>query len=403
MNKHLLEAKLAEISKIIETEYINEEHIGLMSGLSGMALFQFYYSKYLDIEDNANFGANILSHCIEKINHGYNSPLYSNGIAGFGWTLDFLELNHFIEIGSDDLLKDIDDYLYTALDANFKQDNYDFLHGAIGQVYYFLYRYQNTSSAALKEKYKSILLEFISFLENQSKKEEEGLKWLSILTFQPIQKGYNLCLSHGISSIVFILAKLYEENIIKNRVAFLLRGAISYIKRFKNTEKETYCLFPNWVTQDNIPEGQSRLAWCYGDLGIGVALFKASKALKDNNLKTEALTILKHTTSRKTTKDTKVEDAGLCHGAFGNALIYTRLYRETSDTIFKDALEFWITEGIKMASFDDGFAGYKMWNPDNETWSKDLSLLTGITGIGLAMISYLSDFDAHWDECLIIN
>ncbi|WP_298900864.1 lanthionine synthetase C family protein [uncultured Psychroserpens sp.] len=403
MNTHLLEAKLAEISKIIKKEYINEQHIGLASGLSGMVLFQFYYSKYLDVENHADLGTQILGHCVEKINQGYNSPLYSNGIAGFGWTLDFLELNEFIEVSSDDLLKDLDDYLYTVLNANFKQENYDFLHGAIGQAYYFLYRYQNTNSVELKEKYRLILLEFISFLEDHSRKEGNGLKWLSTLTFQPVEKGYNLCLSHGISSIVFMLSKLHEKAEFKAKTEPLLTGAINYIKSFKSTEKEAYCLFPNWVTLDDKPQGKSRIAWCYGDLGIGVALFKASKTLGDHNLKEEALEILKHTSTRRTTKSTLVEDAGLCHGAFGNALIYNRLYRETNDAVFKDAMEFWINEGIEMARFDDGFAGYKMWNPDNETWSNDASLLTGITGIGLAMISYLSDFDTHWDECLIIN
>ena len=83
MTKKIIEAKLKEIDKIIQKEYHNENNIGVLTGLSGMVLFQFYYSKYLDIPDNANTGATILGHIIEKINAGYNSSLYSNGIAGF--------------------------------------------------------------------------------------------------------------------------------------------------------------------------------------------------------------------------------------------------------------------------------------------------------------------------------
>lgn len=403
MNKHLLEAKLAEINTVIRKEYTNEEHIGLISGLSGMVLFQFYYSKYLDIEDHADFGTHILGHCVEKINHGYNSPLYSRGIAGFGWTLDFLELNQFIEVDADDLLSGLDDYLHNALISNFKTANYDFLHGAIGQASYFLNRYKNTNSIELKHKYETILLEFISFLQNTSQKEGDGLKWLSILIYEPEEKGYNLCLSHGMSSIVFVLSKLHEFSVFRNEVTPLLNGAVNYILSFKNSNDKAYCLFPNWITEDNQPEGQSRLAWCYGDLGIGVALLKASRALKDSDLRVKALKILRHTTSRRTKEYTKVDDAGICHGAFGNALIYNRLYIETKEVIFKESTEYWITKGIEMGHFDDGFAGYKMWDPDNEIWSTNTSLLTGVTGIGLAMISYLSEVDMKWDECLMIN
>ena len=56
MNKEIIETKLKEIDKIIKKEYRNENNIGVLSGLSGMVLFQFYYSKYLDICDNADFG-----------------------------------------------------------------------------------------------------------------------------------------------------------------------------------------------------------------------------------------------------------------------------------------------------------------------------------------------------------
>ncbi len=403
MNNDIIEAKLEEINKIIQEEYRNESDIGALSGLSGMALFQFHYSKYLDVQNHADFGVDILEYIIKKLNEGYSSPLYLNGIAGFGWTIDFLELSQFIVVGSDDLLKGIDDYLVEVMKANLKQGNYDFLHGAIGQAYYFFYRYKNTASKKLKNKYITILKEFISSLKTLSEQEEGKIKWLSVLTYQPEKKGYNLCLSHGISSIISILSKLYNETEFKDMAAPLLNGGINYILSFKNAFSESFGAFPNWVLQSGKPEGKGRLAWCYGDLGIGTALFQASVSLNDINLKKEALIILKEAAAMKNKEITRVEDAGVCHGAFGNALIFKRLYRETKEEVFKVAMEFWITSGLEMGIFNDGFAGYKTWNPDDKTWYKDTTLLNGIAGVGLVMIAYLSDFDSDWDACLMIN
>ena len=403
MYKILIETKLKEIDQIIKNEYQNEENIGVLVGLSGMALFQFYYSKYLDINDHADVGVDIITHCIGKINEGYNTPTYCRGIAGFGWVLDHLDLEGFMDADSDELLQEIDHYLYSAMIADLKEGNYDFLHGAIGYLFYFLNRFRNTKSNTLKDKYKEIIFEFILLLENLSEKEGGKIKWLSNLTYEATEKGYNLCLSHGMSSIVKILTKLYQENDFKQHVETLLKGAIRYITSFKDNDNDAFCLFPNWILQNGEPEGQSRLAWCYGDLGIGIALWYASKTLKDENLENESLQILKHAAKRKTSKSSMVKDAGICHGAFGNAKIFNRLYKETKDNIFKEASIFWMNKGIEMATFDDGYSGYKMWNPDNEEWSKSTSLLDGIVGIGLTMIDHLANFDSNWDESLMIS
>jgi lantibiotic modifying enzyme len=404
MNKEIIELKLKEIDKIIKNEYKNEEDIGVLTGLSGLMLFQFYYSKYLNINENADLGVNILEHIINKINDGYKTPYYCSGIAGFGWTLDFLELNHFIEIGSDDLLENLDGYLLVSMNSEIKMGNYDFLYSSIGHAYYFLNRFTNTKSAVLKEKYKDILLDFITSLKALSEKDGDKIKWLSVLSYEPtIKKGYNLGLAHGISSIVTILSKLHTKEVFKADVAPLLRGATNYILSFKNFRKESLSLFPNWVLQTGELEGQSTVAWCYGDLGIGVALLQASKTLNDSNLYEESLNILKHSSKKRTSKYSKVKNTALCHGIFGNALIFNRIFKETQLEIFKKASDFWLNEGIKIGSFSDEFSGYKIWNSYDENWSEKTSLLNGISGIGLTMIALLSDFDSNWDECLMIN
>ena len=57
-----------------------------------------------------------------------------------------------------------------------------------------------------------------------------------------------------------------------------------------------------------------------------------------------------------------------------------------------------------MAKYDDGLAGFKAWR--TEVYGgpeKSDSLLDGIAGIGLAIISCLNSNELGWDECLMLS
>jgi len=404
MQKKNLEKKLKEIDEIIKSHYKQTEHTGVLAGLSGISLFQFYYSKYLDINSNADIGVEIISTCIDKINNGYNFPTFCTGIAGLGWVLDHLEQENFVDIESDKLLQQFDDYLYAYMLSDLKSGNYDFLHGGIGYSFYFLNRFRNTKSENLKDKYKSILFEFIDLLEGLCEKTENNqIKWLSILNHDTGEKGYNLSLSHGMSSIIGILTKLQEYDVFKNKTEPLLKGAINYILSVKNQDKNDASNFPSTISENGTVHKQSRVAWCYGDLGVGIRLWFASIVLKDETLKNTAISTLKHNALRKKPENTAVVDASICHGSYGNAQIFNRMYKETGIIEFKKATDFWIQDGIDRAIHKDGQAGYKQYKGPDKDWTNEIILLEGIAGIGLTIIDSLASFNTNWDECLMIS
>jgi lantibiotic modifying enzyme len=405
MNKELLEKKLKEIDQIIKSKYKEETQIGVLAGLAGISLFEFYYSKYLDIDDHADIGVEMLTDCIDKINEGYSYPTFCTGIAGAGWVLDHLEQEEFMDADNDDLLPELDQYIHTFMVTDMKNGNYDFLHGAIGYAFYFLNRYRNTKSSELKQKYIDNLNEFLDLLEGLSEDAGDGkIRWESELSIETKERGYNLSLSHGMSSIVGILTKLHENDDFKAKSEPMLKGAIHYILGFKTTQEDPFSIFPSWVTdKKDDEEGQSRLAWCYGDLGVAMRFWFASKTLKDEGLGKTALEVLKHSARRIKVEDSLVRDAGLCHGSYGNAQMFLRMYRETGDQEFKDAFEFWIQDGIDRGTFEDGYAGYKQWKGVDKSWAPETSLLEGIAGIGLSILDYLADYDTNWDECLMIS
>jgi len=396
-----LSKKLEEISKVLETKYAETMHLGVFNGISGISLFFFYYSKYRDVNTYSKVGTEILELTIERINAGYQTPTYCSGIAGAGWIMEHLHEEGFVELDNDELLSGLDEYLYKTMKSDLEKGFYDILHGALGYGFYFLKRYKNTNSAEFKERYQGYLNTLVSGLDSLAEEDANGLKWRSVLNKETGKVGYNLSLSHGMSSIVNFLARLCQFDEFKATALPLLRGAISYLLS-KEKDHATSTLFPSTISIPETAPDDGRVSWCYGDLGLGFSLLQASEIMENEQLATKALRVLKHATFSKTVEECKMLDAAPCHGAFGLSQIYLSLFQKTGMSEFEEAATHWIDEGLKLAVHSDGYAGYKQYS-HREGWTPETGLLEGIAGIGLAIISYLADFETRWDECLFIR
>jgi hypothetical protein len=57
-----------------------------------------------------------------------------------------------------------------------------------------------------------------------------------------------------------------------------------------------------------------------------------------------------------------------------------------------------------MAVYKDGIAGYKAWHTEKYGgWVAESGLLEGIAGIGLMLVSIVSDIEPKWDRCLFLS
>ncbi|MEM1337010.1 MAG: lanthionine synthetase C family protein [Bacteroidota bacterium] len=398
-----LESKIRELAELVQQKYHELFHIGILEGQAGAALFQFYCAQYFDEDSYSDAGMDIISHIIDKINDNYAFPSFSTGIAGFTWTIQHLQAQQFIDIDYDDLLSQFDNYLSTQMKMDFEQGEYDFMHGALGYAFYFLYRYEHTKNTDLKKRYQSHLSESINSLERLSIQKNNTTKWKSFLDINKTKEGYNLGLSHGIPSILYYLSRLQTIDVFKESAAKLIAGGANYMLELVKKDGKNLSLFPTWIEKDAPIEYDSRIAWCYGDLGIGLSLLRAGRAIEDVAIQNHALEILKTTTTRRMPDDTLVNDAGICHGSYGNALIYQSLFQKSNDISFKKSLDFWIEDGVQKAIHKDGYGGYKQWNGHSKIWTSKLSVLEGIAGIGLVIIDYLSEKPNSWNECLMIS
>ena len=402
-DKNLLN-KLQEINNILLEDYGDFEDIGVLTGSTGVALFHFYYSKLMQEEANATIGSEIIVDAIEKINAGYNVPTFCSGIAGAAWAIQLLQEEDFIDLDTDDLLSGLDGFLDKSLQIDDQYNYYDFLHGAIGIGYYFLKRYENTDALQLKTNYKNALLKIISRLKDMAQIDNNAAKWESNLVFNEKLRGYNLSLSHGISSIINFFSRLSEHEDFKKITFLLLQQSVNYVTKYYNSNTKSSSCFPDWITIDDKKSESARLAWCYGDLGIAISLWRAAKILKDQGVSDMSLAVLKRSAIRRDVEEARIMDAGLCHGSYGVMHIYSYMYKETNNPLFKETAEYWMQKSIEMATHSNGLAGYCQWYGGPQSgWRKETNLLEGIAGIGLALISYVAPFKTKWDECLMIG
>lgn len=393
-------AKLSEISEILleNTEKVGG-NIGSMGGKTGIALFFFYYANLTMEEKYVDFAHQLISEIFEEVNNDYTIHTWAGGLAGVGWMMEHLVQNDFVEADTDEILEALDPFLYKAMIYDIEKGNYDFLHGAVGTGTYFLSRLAKKESADyLKE-----LVDHLDKLKHEQTDIKGAIAWESTLDHEKGTKGYNLSLSHGISAIIAFLGKMLEKGIYTEKVSPLLNGAVTFLLGHALDTDEFASNFPSWIGAD-YPIGPSRMAWCYGDLGIGAALWQAARAAGNEEWEKKAVDTLLHSTHRKDVKENSVIDAGLCHGASGIGHIYNRMYHYTGHDAFKESALYWLEQTLKMAVYDDGYAGYKAWHTEKYGgWVAEAGLLEGVAGIGLMLISMISDIEPGWDRTLFLS
>lgn len=389
--KDQIEEKIDEIALYMEKS--NSELPSLVEGRTGEILFWFYYAKYKDDNKYAEKGMELLLDLFEKIEKGFTYPAFAGGLAGIGWAINHLYKYEFIEADIDNVLKSIDEYLYPFMMESFKEGNYDYLHGALGLSLYYIDRLPNPDAKVAIEKTVEELNKLAIRFDNEIAWREKYKDKIS----------YNLSMSHGIASIITILSFIVDKKISVEIASDLLNGAVNFLLGSMKNNIEPY-YFPSRIVDGTYSTKGHRLSWCYNDLGIGMAVYLSG--LKTNNTawKNAGEEILLNTTKIKETNIARTKDASLCHGSAGNSHIYNRIFQYTQNDRFLESSEMWIKKTIEYARYNDGLAGYKVYSPESyKGMYNDFGFLEGISGIGLALISFVSDIVPDWDRILLLS
>ena len=388
-----------KLEQIAECIYENLEKMhqdvkgsqGLFTGEFGILLFMYYYSKYSNDKKILDLTHSYTDLLIEKMGiivgnldklNDSTYYTYCGGLAGVLYSLKFLNEKQFIEFDlSDD---EVTEHLAVAMRKFVNENNYDYLHGALGIGFYFL-----------KTDERQLVDELIDNLYHTAiiEESENTFKWE--MKFNPM-RDFDISLSHGVSSVVVFLARAVKSNIAVEKSTKMLNGTVTYILSLEQDFQQIGCHFPT-----DLGVQKSRLAWCYGDLGIASSVWYAGKVTNNEMWKNKALEVFTNSAKRLSLAESHVQDAGICHGSVGIALIFRRMYIETKNVLFLETARHWINQTLDYATYADGLAGYKTWWI--EKWIRDFSLLNGISGIGLTFLSFLSDDSQDWDELFLLS
>jgi lantibiotic modifying enzyme len=213
-------------------------------------------------------------------------------------------------------------------------------------------------------------------------------------------------LAHGIAGYSYFLKKAIHRNINKEKAQSLLKRCYKIFELVEQDYRIYGSYYPYTVTFNNLKgkielsPHQSRLAWCYGDLGILYILFN------NNYKKGKYLSMLLDLTTRYDGNNTKITDQGFCHGSSGVAYMYWKLYLQTKNIRFLKAADFWIRQIILENKEKKILNDYKflVGNFDQRGLQPYNHLLEGSIGLALVLNSYLHpEIEPTWDRCLLLS
>jgi len=396
MKKSVVKQKIDLIAECVfsKTLYKIEEDFGLYSGQFGILLFLLYYSRYTQNEKHIilteNYAEKLLQHFVKK----REIHTFCSGISGILYLFEFLREKDIIDFDISKVQSILENSIIYNMRLDMHRSQYDFMHAALGVGFYFLKRKTNTE-------YIQELVDFLYLIAEKDFKNKI-FKWMSVIDHERKIVGYNLALSHGISSIVIFLVRCVRNGLINDKIMEMLTGAVNFVLSNQMDFTQYGSSFPSYVFKD-LPKSisKSRLGWCYGDLGTGIALWQAGKASGQTEWGKRGIEALIHSTYRRNLNETMINDAGICHGSAGVAMIFRRMFLETGHYEFENAIQFWIKQTLDFSMFEDGLVGYKTLI--KQEWECDYSLLTGISGIGLMLLTYLSEIPFDWDELFLLK
>jgi lantibiotic biosynthesis protein len=378
----------------------------LANGMAGIGTFFTYCFLSLKDEEYAERAGAYLDLALDAVENAPMPTSLFTGLSGVCWLTDHARKSGVGEI-PDDLLDRIDLLLIKSLNPAKWGGHYDLISGLVGMGIYALHRLPRKSA-------QRHLWQIVHKLDSWSEETSSGVTWhtpgrlLHRTRQRDAPEGlYDLGLAHGVSGVISLLAQVVRSGIEAELAETLLRGAVRWVF-LQNLSADKAAIFPTLIIPGH-PPMDGTLAWCYGDLGVAVALFHAGRALGESEWERAALQTVHHAAEQSEEALKTRTSAAFCHGHVGIAHIFNRFFQATGDNTCRDAARWWFQKSIEDQKNDgEGIAGFISSIPDPEnteinTWPNNPSLLNGAAGIAAALLASVSDVEPVWDSLFLLN
>jgi hypothetical protein len=212
----------------------------------------------------------------------------------------------------------------------------------------------------------------------------------------PATEPLALGLAEGLAAELLLLLKLHKAGLRHASIVARIRAGISQLLAVRHPVdflEGHYSVFPHQVLPDR-KEGVfgAELSWQRGDLGQSLLLYKAHELLQDDELIKIAELVGLNTLLRITGQTTGIGTAGLAQGAAGVAHLYNKLYQASQQAAYRDGYRYWLGQTHLLLRQDLAAGLYRGQEGD---------LLHGLVGVGLVLVSSLSDAELGWDALVL--
>jgi lantibiotic modifying enzyme len=349
----------------------------LAGGHAGLALFFAYWSALGGGASARRAAKRRLDTAVASLaKQPMDAGLWS-GLSGIAWTLHHLT-TRFGFAAFD--LDEIDEILRDAIAPLAARGLYDVIGGIVGLGIYFRDRGpRGHASLAL----------VLSELRKLARVDGEGCAWRTpgnaVPAWARLDGGgdggwYDLGMAHGNAGVIAFLA--HGRLCVERRA--LLAAAFRWLTARRRAQPAATA-FGNCAHDD--AQQPSRLAWCYGDLGIAVALAAGARALDDAAAGAVAADVARRAAWRAPAQS-RVTDASLCHGSAGVGHLLGRLYSRIRSPELAAASVAWLERAVEMRPHAA------------VSTSAGAGLLMGAAGCGLALMAAIADTPPEWDRAL---
>jgi len=306
-------------------------------------------------------------------------PWLAGGFSGVGWMAAHLD-GWLLDVAANDACQAVDEALEELLDRRAWIGRWGLTTGLAGLGVYALERLPHPRAL-------SLLTQIVRHFENGAEHSEECISWRddprslpSSVRAQLPTGSWDPGVSHGVAGIVGFLACLQTTGAVP-QCRSLLRGSVDWLLAQRRMHWRD-AFYPYHVAP-GVEDAPARLAWCQGDVGIGMALLLAARSEKENAWEAAALQVLRRAAHRSLA--TVVDDQAICHGASGLAQVFQRLYRLSHEVVFLDAARRCLLQVL------------------DEGPTRDTGILSGSAGVALTLLAATTSVEPQWDRFLLLS
>jgi hypothetical protein len=412
------QAPLAALAPVDESSPASQTHRSeaLADGPPGQALFFHYLDQARPGQGHDERALAHLETAIAATAETMTAPGLYGGFSGVAWALEHLT-GRLLEPpapGEEDPGEEVATALTAYLGHTPWLDDYDLISGLVG---FGVWAVERAPRSGGEEAAESVVRRLGELAERGD--GGGGVTWrtppermLASEAASHPQGNFNLGVAHGVPGVIGILGEMVAAGLPAGGAAGegtareLLAGAVEWLLGQRLPAGSPSCF--SYSVAPGVEPVPARLAWCYGDPGVSLALLSAARAAGEPEWERQAVAVARAAAARDPDAS-GVVDGGLCHGAAGLAHLYNRLFQATGDPLFKAAALAWIERLMAQRRPGQGIAGWQAWRPIGEVigpnpelgWVDDRGFLTGAAGIGLVLLGALSPVEPAWDRVLL--